>query len=316
MYIQTKTIGGTKASAILGVNKYQTAFGAWTQILHGSTVPDNEAMSRGRRLEGPIAEVAGARLGLTLIEPPELTKIFDGVFSASVDRFGFIDGELSSIVEIKTASSRVDFREVPKHYDIQVQHYMHLYNLDEAHLVALQADDSVFRLLSDADDVAHAINRDAARLHVFRIERDPAYASEAIPFLRAWFEKHIVGEVPPDADGSDECRLYYTEAAGERVGELEGSDDLFDLALERRALSEAKSEIEKKLKENKNKILAKSGEARRVFFVGRDLIVDIEQRRGRETLDTDRIKSERPELYEEFKRVGSPSEVVKVKGER
>ncbi len=251
-YQQTKTIGGTAVSQILGLNPWSGPWDAWDRILNGTQIEPNEAMERGTRLEGPIAEIAQGVLGFDLVEPAETTTIIDDVFSASVDRFGYIDGKRRAIIEIKTASKYATIDPVPNHYWLQVQHYLWAFNLDRGVLVALQAYPEVFRMLDTADDVDFALQRNAAQLIVHEIERDPNYGELTIPKLRNWFERHIVGGEIPDIDGSKACRVGLFGLHEERTAEGEAEPELASLLLARQEIraTEARQKEERELVEN------------------------------------------------------------------
>jgi len=251
-YQQTKTIGGTAVSQILGLNPWSGPWDAWDRILNGTQIEPNEAMERGTRLEGPIAEIAQGVLGFDLVEPAETTTIIDDVFSASVDRFGYIDGKRRAIIEIKTASKYATIDPVPNHYWLQVQHYLWAFNLDRGVLVALQAYPEVFRMLDTADDVDFALQRNAAQLIVHEIERDPRYGELTIPKLRNWFERHIVGGEIPDIDGSKACRVGLFGLHEERTAEGEAEPELASLLLARQEIraTEARQKEERELVEN------------------------------------------------------------------
>lgn len=251
-YQQTKTIGGTAVSQILGLNPWSGPWDAWDRILNGTQIEPNEAMERGTRLEGPIAEVAGEVLGLDLVEPVETTTIIDDVFSASVDRFGYDGGKRCAIIEIKTASKYATLEPVPNHYWLQVQHYLWAFNLDRGVLVALQAYPEVFRMLDTVEDVRFALERNAAELIVHEIERDPKYGALTIPKLRDWFERHINGGETPTIDGSKACRDGLFGLHDDRTEESEAEPELASLLLARQELraEEARQKEERELVEN------------------------------------------------------------------
>lgn len=263
-YVQTKTIGGTAVSSILGLNPWSGPWDAWDRIVNGTTIEPNEAMERGTRLEGPIAEIAQGVLGIDLVEPAETTTIIDDVFSASADRFGYVDGKRQAIIEIKTASSYATIDPVPNHYWLQVQHYLWAFNLDRGVLVALQAFPEVFRMLDTADDVDFALTRKAAKLITHEIERDPRYGEHTIPKLRDWFTRHIVNGEAPDVDGSKACRVGLFGLHEERTAESEAEPELDALLTLRQAAknTEAKQKEQRDIIENQ--IRAKMAHRRKV----------------------------------------------------
>tara|TARA_B100001175_G_C19505406_1_gene640587 strand:+ start:290 stop:1147 length:858 start_codon:yes stop_codon:yes gene_type:complete len=262
-YKQTKTIGGTAVSAILGVNKWATPWDAWRRILHGVQAETNEAMERGLRLEGPIAEVWAMARGQVLVEPSG-TRIVDGVFSATADREVYEGGKLTALVEIKTAGTYGVLDPLPLHYQLQVQHYLWAYDVDVAHLVGLKTADECYRMLDTYGDVDFALRRGAAKLVHHEIQRDPEYAETVIPFLRDWFERHIVNEEPPAVDGSDGCRHGLFDLYRDRMKESVAEPDLDELLLQRQQVRTAEAEHKSRRDLVENKIRAKMADRRKV----------------------------------------------------
>ena len=302
-YIQTKTIGGTAVSQILGRNKWGGPWDAWERITGRHTVKVNDAMRRGIRLEGPVAEVAEERLGLTLVEPATGTKIVDDVFSCTVDRFAYKEGKLCGIVEIKTAGTFSELDPLPEHYALQLQHYLWGFDLPCGWLVGLKADDGVLEMLDDAEDVRRALDRGVAELVVHEVQRDPYYGSEVIPKLRVWFNSYVLPDVPPPADGSDGCRdglARYFTSKGEM---MEMTDEISELLRNRADLKQAEKDVILKRKEVENTIRQLVGHHRGVKGDGMSFTVS--KVKGKMRLDTEALEREHPNLLSQFMVRGS-----------
>lgn len=305
-YVQTRTIGGTAVSQILGRNKWGGPWDAWRKITGRFTVPVNAAMRRGTRLEDPVAEVAEEALGMTLIEPATGTRIVDDVFSCTVDRFAYDGEDLAGIVEIKTAGTRSELTPVPEHYALQLQHYLWGFNLSCGWLVGLKAEDDVLEMLDDAEDVRKALDRGVAELVIHKVTRDPFYADRIIPRLRDWFKSYVETDTPPPADGSDGCRQglgqFYTGTADV----MEMTDEAEALLLKRRELKQAEKEVTAERKSIENQLRQMIGEHRGVK--GRGLGFSVSRVQGKMKLDTVSLERDHPGLMSSFMVRGKPHE--------
>jgi predicted phage-related endonuclease len=310
-YKQTKTIGGTAVSAIVGCNPYAGPWDAWQRILFKTTVPENEAMARGTRLEGPIADVLGPRIGMTLVEPLEGTIIIDDTFSATADRLGYVDGKLQALIEIKTAGTYGKLNPLPEHYRLQVQHYLWAFGLDSGILAGLKTTNETFRMLDNADDVAFALSRGAADLIIHEIPKDPHYEEKIVPYLRRWFNDHIVNEVPPDPDGTDGCRIGLARYYSERDGEMELTKDLERWIQARDHAKQAEADAKANKQHWDNHIRATMGNFKRA--VNESYIITMSRQKGRVSLDQKRLKEEMPEVWEKYQKQGEPFETLRIK---
>lgn len=310
-YKQTKTIGGTAVSAILGVNPWSGPWDAWDRIVNGHQIATTEAMRRGVRLEAAVADIAADRLGLTLIEPLEGTIIIDDTFSATPDRIGFRNGQREALIEIKTAGTYGKVDPLPEHYRLQVQHYLWALDLDVGYLVALKTTDETFRILDTTEDVAFALQRGAAELVTHRIDKDPAYAREVIPILRDWFERHVLNETPPPADGSDACRVGLAKFYSERDGEMQADEEVLRLIAARDEAKQQEQEAKNNRQHFENQLRAALGNFKRAK--GGGYSVTLSRQKGRVSLDQKRLREERPDVWEQYQKQGEDFETLRVK---
>ena len=310
-YKQTKTIGGTAVSAILGLNPWAGPWDAWDRIVNGRQVEPNEAMMRGVRLEPAIAEIAAQRLDMTLIEPLGGTIIIDETFSATPDRIGFRNGERKALIEIKTAGTYGKVDPMPEHYRLQVQHYLWALDLDVGYLVALKTTDEAFRMLDTAQDVAFALERNAAELIIHRIERDHNYSQEVIPALREWFARHVVNNEPPPADNSEACRSGLMRLYPERSGELEATQSILELVAHRNFAKEKEHESKMHRQHFENKLRAELGQHKTAK--GGGYVVTLSRQRGRVSLDQKRLKDERPDIWDAYQKRGEDFETLRIR---
>lgn len=310
-YKQTRTIGGTAVSAILGVNPYSSPWDAWQRIVMKTEIPENEAMARGTRLEDPIAQVLGARLGMTLVEPLEGTIIIDDTFSATADRLGYVDGKLKALIEIKTSGTYGKLNPLPEHYRLQVQHYLWAFGLEQGILAGLKTTNETFRMLDTADDVAFALSRGAADLIIHEIPRDPLYEREVIPVLRKWFNDYVKNETPPPADDSDGCRIGLSRYYSERDGEMEMTEQIEQWIEARDFAKKAEEEAKKNKQHWDNQIRAALGNYKRA--VGGSYSVTLSRQKGRISLDQKRLKEEMPDIWEKYQKQGEDFETLRIK---
>ena len=131
-------IGGSEIGTICGLNPWESAFALWAK--RTGQIPDPEltgwSIRFGKAFEEPI-------LGLWAQEHPEYDVYRTGTYMA-VNGFMLANPDALAqhretgewvVVEVKT--SRGSWREVPAHYEAQVQHYMDVLGLKRAVVVGV-----------------------------------------------------------------------------------------------------------------------------------------------------------------------------------
>lgn len=145
-WFNSRGIGGTTASAIMGQSPYKTANDVYNELVYGKEPQeDNEVFERGRILEPLIRNLfAFKNPNLKITEPPKYNWIFvddeEPRLTGSLD--GIIEdenGELG-VLEIKTRQGSLeewqdDF--IPQNYYIQVLHYLMITKYKYAYIVCL-----------------------------------------------------------------------------------------------------------------------------------------------------------------------------------
>lgn len=320
---QGGTIGGSNVAGILGLSPYSNPHSEWLKITGRTEFNGNKATDRGKRLE-PIVEILAAEAlaphGSCKTIPKDRETIFhpnEERFTASFDMELHDDqGREIAIVELKTANDRGDWRwGVPVQYSLQGQHYLRAKpQFPRVVFVCFQAHEDILTATRTAEDARKFLDLGVATLHIVWEDRDPRYDEEIVPALTDFHEKYIEADVPPPADGSEACkeaaRLYWPE----RAGQMKMTDGLIYLAL---ALVNAKAEEKiarekKELAQNQIREILGSHEAAIDEATGAK--VSISTRQGREQIDRARLKEEHPEIYEKFKTVSKPYQVVMVRG--
>lgn len=190
-------IGGSDAAAILGLSPWASPMDVWLDKTgrreDAVADPDREFMlDLGLQLEPVIAGLYEKRTGRELMVPPWgcISRPDFPMLMGSPDR---LVKEDCRGVELKSENLYSDkFGEpgtdqVPEHYLIQCVHYMALTGYKYWDIALLHG---------------------GARFSIYTIERDLDLESEMLNQLSAWWQRHVVGDTPPDVDGSDAWKVY------------------------------------------------------------------------------------------------------------
>lgn len=179
-----KSIGGSDAAAIIGLNPFASAYSVWADKL-GKIPPkeDTESMRLGRDLEDYVAKRFGEKTGKKVRRENHIICNPDYPFAhANVDRV--IIGEDAGL-ECKTTSSlnmkQFKSGEYPDTYYVQCVHYMAVTGCKKWYLAVL-----VF----------------GKGFYTFEIERDEDEI-RALMESEAEFWKLVEAKTPPMTDGSE-----------------------------------------------------------------------------------------------------------------
>jgi len=209
-------IGGSDASAILGVNPYSSPLKVYLDKIGKSEDKEtNEAMRQGTDLEQYVAdrfvEATGKKVRKCnkILQHPEYPWML-----ANIDRD--IVGENAGL-ECKTTSPYSKFKfdegEINPHYYWQCIHYMAVTGADRWYVSIVVLGKS------------H---------HVFCIERDEADIATLIEAEKDFWLNHVEPKVPPlptgsEADGEALNALYPAAEETEATMALDGLEDLLNL---------------------------------------------------------------------------------------
>ena len=165
-----KGIGGSDVAAALHMSPYKTAQELYfDKIGVEPTIPQPDrsiTFSIGHLLEDVVAQIFSMKTGFGVYRDPMMYQhpLFPFML-ADVDRFVTLpDGE-KAILECKTAHYNMRYLwangSVPRHYELQVRHYMSVMNIDVAFIACLfsnNEDDFVWqRIDRDLDDEENTI---------------------------------------------------------------------------------------------------------------------------------------------------------------
>ena len=195
-----RSIGGSDAAAIIGLNPYSSAYAVWADKL-GVIPPkeDNEAMRLGRDLEDYVAKRFTEATGKKVRRENSIIINPDYPFAhANVDRL--IVGSNEGL-EIKTTTSlnlkKFKNGEFPTNYYAQAVHYMAITGADRWYLAVLIL---------------------GKELKIFCIERDEAEICALMEEERK-FWKMVVDKTPPAVDGekstTEAISAVFSEGADE-----------------------------------------------------------------------------------------------------
>jgi putative phage-type endonuclease len=237
-----KSIGGSDASAIIGMNNYSSPYTVWADKL-GKLPPkeDNEAMRLGRDLEEYVAKRFTEETGKKVRRENNILINPDIPFAhANVDRM--IVGEDAGF-EAKTTSAlntkKFKNGEYPENYYAQCVHYMMVTGCQRWYLGVLVL---------------------GIEFKWFVIERDEGEI-EALRKSEADFWEYVKSGEAPLADGSastsETLRTIYPESNGDTVSLMAFADELNQY----KHLAALESDYKKLKDECANRIKAYMGEA-------------------------------------------------------
>lgn len=182
--LRKKSIGGSDAAAIVGLNNYSSAFSVWAEKTGRiDAKEDNEAMRQGRDLEEYVAQRFVEQTGKHVRKCNAF--LYNDLYPfahANIDRE--IVGEDAGL-ECKTTSllNPYNFKngEYPENYYVQCQHYMAITGKKKWYIAVL------------------VLNRS---FHVYEVERDEDEIA-ALMKAESDFWRYVEEDAPPAVDGSE-----------------------------------------------------------------------------------------------------------------
>ena len=288
-----KGIGGSDAGAICGLNPYRSAIDVWMDKTSSKIKEESEseAMRVGRDLEDYVASRFCEATGKKVRRRNAMMQHDDLPFMlANIDRE--VVGE-NALLECKTANAYGKDRwangECPDSYEIQCHHYMAVTGAEKVYLACL---------IMGIDFVIVEIERDEEVIQILE-ERE-----------KEFWEGYVLTKTMPPPSGSDAdedaIQEFYAESHPGEVElpefkhKLQRIDELDNQIAE---LSEKKSAI-------KQEIMLEMGEFDTAWVEDRK--ITWKTSKPRQTVDSTRLKKERPEIYEEYSKLGKPSRTFRI----
>lgn len=284
---RTKGIGGSDAAAIVGLNKWKSAFTLWSEKtgnVEPDDISDKDVVYWGTQLEDMVAREFTKRTGLRVKAQGLYRNIQYPFMLASVDRL--VIGERAGL-ECKTTSAykvkEWEGDNVPDSYYIQCQHYMMVTGYKKWYIAVLIGGN-------------HFIYKE-----IPRNEEDIAALREAeIDF---WHK--VENNIMPEVDGSSSATKVLMEkykGGNFDVLEMNDSEELL------KRLDQLNSTIEELSKEAaaiKNTLCARMGDHERAVAGGYE--ISWKTVAGRKTVDTKALQKNEPEIFNKYVKVGKPS---------
>ncbi len=292
---RNKGIGGSDASVIVGLNHWKSPFQLWlekTGQAEPEDLSDNEYVYWGTTLEEVVAKEFTIRTGKKVVRRGLLQHDDIPYLLASVDRL--VVGEDAGL-ECKTANGFAakawDGDNVPDAYYVQCQHYMAVTGAKTWYIAALIGGN-------------HFVWKE-----IPRNEDDISALLEA----EAEFWRKVEAQEMPDVDGSESCTQALAEkfSGGGQAIELPSEADKIFLALD--GLKESAKNIKSQIDEQENKLRAMLGDAE-IGTTAEGRRVTWKTQAGRTTIDSKRLKAERPDVWQQYSKVGNPTRVLKIAG--
>ena len=286
--IRKSYLTGTDAGAVCGMNPYKSAMQVYLdKISPEIEITDNEVMRLGRDLEdyvaGRFAEATGKK-----VRKSNAMYVSDEhpFMMANVDRL--VVGERAGL-ECKTASPYTADRwkdgNVPEWYYLQCQHYMKVLEMDRWYLAVL-----IF----------------GKGFRYTCLERDEEMLNDLVSIERDFWENHVQAKVLPSPDGSknaDELIQKYFHRREGVVTRMTGMDEQISRRNELAGLIK-KMQAEQKTIEQELKMYLGNAKAQiGISDQYRVAWTEYETRR----IDTERLKKEQPEIYENYSKVQKSS---------
>ncbi len=169
----------------------------------------------GHLLEDVVAQIFAKKTGLSVYEDHWMYQHpFFPFLIADVDRFVTLPDGRKAILECKTAHYDMQFKwangAVPRHYELQVRHYMSVMNIDVAFIACLFSN-------NENDFVWQ------------KIERDLEEEENTIMELSAFWNNHVMARVEPPLVEKPDAVL---ESLRRYFGPADKSEPTVDLDLQ------------------------------------------------------------------------------------
>lgn len=174
---RTKGVGGSDVSAILGFSKWASGYGVWLDKTgRGVEQEENQAMRMGNKLEPIIKELFTEDTGIKIRAAGLHRSKHNPILQVSVDGLT----EDGGLVECKSTSGwlREEWEDgqVPDHAELQAQHGLGVTGRSHAYILGLI---------------------DGREFIIRRIERDQAMIDNLDSILTTWWAEHVLADVAP-----------------------------------------------------------------------------------------------------------------------
>lgn len=279
---RTGGIGGSDVSIIAGINPFKSVHQLWLEKTGqaGPEQTDSEYAHFGTLLEPIVRKEFMERTGLKVRQKHMLLQSEEHPFMFA-DLDGVInDGGEQAVFEAKTASAykqEVWEEGIPAPYILQVQHYMAVTGAKKTYIAALVGGNHFYH-------------------HV--VERDEEMIGKIIAMEEYFWNTHVLNGVEPVPDGSEATTNYFNSRFSKSNGEtIALPEEALPVCMEYDRLSEEMKKLEKAKNAAANQLKSYLKEAEAGTIGGRKVTWKLI---SKNTVDTKRLKSEKPEVYNSF----------------
>lgn len=264
-------IGGSDAPVIVGVSPYKTAMELWqekTGEVDPPDLDDVEVIRWGNLLEDVVAGEFSRRTGLKLRRVNEtIADRRDPFLMAHLDRR--VVGE-RALVEVKTARG-LDGDAPRADHIVQVQHYLHVADLERAFIVYLVA---------------------GQRMVFFEVARDQEAIEQLVEQERT-FWRHVRERTAPAPQSAFDLRLLFRHDTGGTVI----ADDSVRAAVDRLAQIKAQVKaLEAQAEAEEKVVLEAMTDASTLIDDSGQLLATWKQAKPSRAFDRARLEAEHPEI--------------------
>lgn len=244
-------ITGTDLAAILGLSKFSSPIQVYLDKKGQTETTENEAMRWGRRLERPILEAYADTVGepIEFADPFQLIRCpAQPLLGASLDA-RWAHGDRRPVDAKNTRQRTADWGEpgtdqIPVWYAAQLTAQMAVTGAPCADLAVLFSGQEFAR---------------------FTLYRDLEAEAMVLDRVAAWWERHIINDVPPDMDGSDSSSAYLAGRFRRNTDlVLSPTPEARELVRIRQEADAEMKAAETQKKEAENKLKAIMGEAQAI----------------------------------------------------
>jgi len=233
-------LGGPDVAAILGLSPYQAPIDVWRfKLGFDEGQGQTERMRLGQLLEQAIADAYSEQTGRQLRRVGLVRHKQYPFLGGHPDRL--VVGE-RGIFEAKASASARGYSDddLPPHVRVQVTWYTGLVGRDWADVVLLAG----------------------MGLRIIRVDHDPELFEQMVTAAVEWWQRHVVGRVEPEPDGTESYRRHLAEKFPIESGEtLVATAEQQLLADELRQATVATKAAEAHEKALRNRLAAAMGEA-------------------------------------------------------
>lgn len=287
-------IGGSDASTIAGINRWKSPYQLWLEKT-GQVEPEdisyNEYVYWGTVLEQLVADRFCELTGKKVRKCGMMQSLTHEFMLANVDRL--VVGENAGL-ECKTANGfkakEWEGDNIPDSYYLQCQHYMAVTGCEKWYIACLIGGN-------------HFVWKE--------IPRNEEDITALIEAEGAFWEDNVKVGLMPDVDGSKSCSQALAERfPGGVTDSITLPKEADELLNEIDELNEAADRIKDQIESKKNSIKLMLGD-NEIAYAG-ERKVTWKTQAGRVTVDSKKLKSEMPDVYEKYSKQGNPIRVFKI----